>query len=332
MSARRVAIPLLLALAAPLARAGAQQDAASARLDLVRIPEGTLVRATLRSTAVERGVPLMREAHVVWMRDDSVRLAWTRQLDARTLAWRDLAALDTAAGREGSGRNTRRGALVGGGVGLAVGALTILFSASLCEPEADCLTPGQFVTAGLLGALGAGVGAGIGSTIPGGTRWARVAPLPPRVPSQAQRTIAAAPAPVQLAPGTRVRVHVEGDTTPRRGRVGRLDADALLLVDPRPPGTVTPVPWSRIVRLDTLGREPVGLGPATLVATLAAAAAFYGVSEMAVDLGPTGIVSGGILFGVLSGPFVRHALPGTARWCRVAEVGTPRPSGCRGAR
>ena len=162
---------LMLAGAAPLA---AQEDTpVDARQALVRIPEGTTLRVRLHTDGPHLA-PGGRMARVAWMRDDSVRFAWVRQLDARTVAWRDVAHVDTLGTRVGT--RATAGTVVGATLGVAVGFVGAVLATYDDQPE-DASTQGDAVVI-LVGStvLVALLGRQVGRAIPGGRGWVRVWP------------------------------------------------------------------------------------------------------------------------------------------------------------
>lgn len=160
---------LLAALTLPCALA-AQEDARQA---LVRIPEGATLRVRLRHD--ERTLaPHGRMARVAWVRDDSVRFTWVRQGVARTVAWTEVARLDTLGGRAGTRANA--GAVVGAALGFAAG-LAGGFAATWDEDASS----GSETAEGAIIVIGstiifAGIGHWVGRAIPGSRRWVEVWP------------------------------------------------------------------------------------------------------------------------------------------------------------
>lgn len=163
----RWTLVLMLASATPLA---AQEDARQA---LVRIPEGTTIRVRLRTDRYS-AAPDGRMARVTWVRDDSVRFTFVRRLDARTVAWTEVARLDTLGGRVGT--RATSGTVVGAVVGFAAGlvggfAATWEENASSGSETAE----GAVIVAGST-IIFAGLGYYAGRAIPGNRAWVRVWP------------------------------------------------------------------------------------------------------------------------------------------------------------
>lgn len=175
---RSLPATLLLAMlaAVPLGAQGATTPD-SARLAGVALPHGHLVRVTLAPTARVDG-RADRLARIDWMRSDSLRVTWVRTVGTRTLPWSQVERIDTAAGREGSGHNTRVGMVAGGVVGVEAGVLYGTLGAYLCEGP-DCPTQASLAILPLVGGgVGMLLGHVVGSAIPGRQRWATVVGTP----------------------------------------------------------------------------------------------------------------------------------------------------------
>ena len=157
----RLALVVLVA-AAPLARAGAQLDA---------LQPGTRVR--LRAPSVVAG---RAEGSVFRRTPDTVYVARAHGAPPLAIPVIAITAAERRRGRD-HGAGAARGALWGGGVGVALGALAAR-AAETCEGLGCVGTPSSgAVFAGTV-AVGTGVGAGVGALI-GVQRWQRL-----RVPAR----------------------------------------------------------------------------------------------------------------------------------------------------
>jgi hypothetical protein len=162
-----------LALLAAASVAGTS-PLASQKLPATSIQPGARVRVT-------GGMPARRYVgSLVAVDGDSLRLAGKRG-EVEALPLRSVIRLEQSAGRR---PNYTKGALIGGGVGLAlglgVGAVGNGLAEGGCEGPGDCGNLGQSLAIG--GAVGAGLGAGIGvllATVFKGERWQPVAGLAP---------------------------------------------------------------------------------------------------------------------------------------------------------
>lgn len=325
MSPRRIVLATALAFPAAL---HAQQPAPAdtARLEFVALPAGSHVRVHT-TRAATRGGRDTRLARVEWMREDSLRVRWVRQVDARTLAWSEVARLDTLAGREGRGRNVRIGTTAGAITGVAAGIFIGAVVGNLCE-FGNCPSEQGLVRITVLPTLlGAGLGATLGSAVPGPLRWRAVGTLPPsrRRAATARDTATTPRAESRVPVGTIVRARWTGAQECLAARLRWSDRDSLSL--DRTPRTVPlTLAWRDLARLDTLGRRRddgrnvvYGLVIGSVVGGLAV---YHGYRGFGLRLDAQTAAIGGVLVGGIPGVVIGATIPPRRGWCRVHPTPT----------
>lgn len=318
----RLVPAFLAALALPPAL-GAQQPAPAdtARLEFVALPAGSLVRVHT-TRAATRGGRDTRLARVEWMREDSLRVRWVRLVDARTLAWTEVAGLDTLGGREGRGRNVGIGTAAGAITGVAVGIFFGALVGTLCEFD-NC--PSELGLVGITAMptlLGAGLGATLGSAVPGPLRWRAVGTLPPsrRRATTARDSATTSRAESRVPDGTIVRARRTGEHESLAARLRWSDGDSLSL-DRAPRAAPVTLAWRDLARLDTLGRRRddgrnvvYGLVIGSVVGGLAV---YHGYRGFGLRLDAQTAAIGGVLVGAVPGVLIGATIPPRRGWCRV---------------